>query len=100
MFLLSSVSEQLCLPRRIFCPVKAAGPVCVCDYQFSDEGLSEMTERLREMLDIDAAEKDLDTTQEMTAEIIESDVSAGGRSVCVCGSQCYKLSKKQRIPKT
>ncbi|KAM4552028.1 protein odr-4 homolog isoform 1-T4 [Odontesthes bonariensis] len=69
-------TEQLCLPRRIFCPVKAAGPVCVCDYQFSDEGLSEMTERMREMLDIDAAEKDLDTTQEMTAEIMESDVSA------------------------
>ncbi|XP_023259816.1 protein odr-4 homolog [Seriola lalandi dorsalis] len=64
-------SEQFCLPRRVFCPVKAPGPVCVCDYHFSDEGLSEVTDRLKEMLDVDAAEEDLDTKQEMTAEITE-----------------------------
>ncbi|XP_026231303.1 protein odr-4 homolog [Anabas testudineus] len=65
-------TEQFCLPRRIFCPTKATGPVCVCDYQFSDEGLSEVLDRLKEMLDIDAAEEDLDTKQEMTAEVIEN----------------------------
>lgn len=55
--------------------------MCVCDYQFSDEGLSDVTDRLKEMLDIDAAEEDLDTRQEMTAEIVESSVAAGkGRS--------------------
>ncbi|XP_026170274.1 protein odr-4 homolog [Mastacembelus armatus] len=69
-------TEQFCLPRRVFCPVKATGPVCVCDYQFSDEGLSEVTDRLKEMLDIDAAEEDLDTRQEIIAEVIESDVTA------------------------
>ncbi|XP_040000166.1 protein odr-4 homolog [Xiphias gladius] len=69
-------TEQFCLPRRVFCPVEAAGPVCVCDYQFSDEGLSEVTDRLKEMLDIDAAEEDLDTRQEMTAEITESNITA------------------------
>lgn len=69
-------TEQFCLPRRIFCPVKVSGPVCVCDYQFSDEGLSEVTDRLKEMLDIDAVEQDLDTRQEITAEIIESSVAA------------------------
>lgn len=69
-------TEQFCLPRRIFCPVKVSGPVCVCDYQFSDEGLSDVTDRLKEMLDIDAAEQDLDTRQEMTAEIVESSVAA------------------------
>ncbi|XP_039672720.1 protein odr-4 homolog [Perca fluviatilis] len=69
-------TEQFCLPRRIFCPVKASGPVCVCDYQFSDEGLSEVTDRLKEMLDIDAAEEDLDTRQETPAEITERDVAA------------------------
>ncbi|KAM7378762.1 hypothetical protein PAMP_004361 [Pampus punctatissimus] len=69
-------TEQFCFPRRIFCPVKVSGPVCVCDYQFSDEGLSEVTDRLKEMLDIDAAEQDLDTRQEITAEITESSVAA------------------------
>ncbi|KAM9323548.1 protein odr-4 homolog isoform 1-T3 [Pholidichthys leucotaenia] len=67
-------TEQLHLPQRIFCPVKVSGPVCVCDYQFSDEGLSEVTERLKEMLDIEAAEGDLDSRQEMTAEITGNDV--------------------------
>uniref|UniRef100_A0A3Q2VXF5 Protein odr-4 homolog n=1 Tax=Haplochromis burtoni TaxID=8153 RepID=A0A3Q2VXF5_HAPBU len=73
-----------CLPHRIFCPLKVSGPLCVCDYQFSDEGLSEVTERLKEMLDIDAAEEDLDTRQEMTFEITGCDITPGGHRVCVC----------------
>lgn len=56
----------------------------MCDYQFSDEGLSEVTERLKEMLDIDAAEEDLDTRQEMTFEITGFDITPGGHRVCVC----------------
>ncbi|XP_054458299.1 protein odr-4 homolog isoform X2 [Anoplopoma fimbria] len=68
--------EQFSLPNRIFCPLKASGPVCVCDYLFSDEGLSEVTDRLKEMLDIDAAEEDLDTRQETPAEVIERDAAA------------------------
>lgn len=75
--LLSVVSEQFCLPRRVFCAVKSTGPLSVCDYQFSDEGLSEMTDRFKEMLDMDAAEEDLDATQEMIAEVIESEVTEG-----------------------
>uniref|UniRef100_A0A3Q2NNU2 Protein odr-4 homolog n=1 Tax=Fundulus heteroclitus TaxID=8078 RepID=A0A3Q2NNU2_FUNHE len=58
-------TEQFCLPRRVFCPVKGSGSLSVCDYQFSDEGLSEMTDRFKEMLDMEAAEDDLDATQEM-----------------------------------
>ena len=81
-FFYDSLSEKFCLPRRIFCPVKASGPVCVCDYQFSDEGQSEVTDRLKEMLDIDAAEEDLDTSQEVPTEIIERDVAAGREEVC------------------
>uniref|UniRef100_A0A3P9IHE1 Protein odr-4 homolog n=1 Tax=Oryzias latipes TaxID=8090 RepID=A0A3P9IHE1_ORYLA len=65
-------TEEVCLPRRIFCPLRASGSLHVCDYQFSDEGLSEIVDRLKEMLDIDTAEEDLDTTQEMTAEITQS----------------------------
>ncbi|XP_054888550.1 protein odr-4 homolog isoform X2 [Poeciliopsis prolifica] len=68
-------TEQFCLPRRVFCPVKSTGPLSVCDYQFSDEGLSEMTDRFKEMLDMDAAEEDLDATQEMIAEVIKSEVT-------------------------
>lgn len=57
----------------------------VCDYQFSDEGSSEVTDRLKEMLDVDAAEEDLDTRQETPAQIIERGVAAaGGERVCVC----------------
>ncbi|XP_042354388.1 protein odr-4 homolog [Plectropomus leopardus] len=69
-------TEQFCLPHRIFCPVKVSGPVCVCDYQFSDEALSEVTDRLKEMLDIDAAEENLDNRQETPAETLESDPAA------------------------
>uniref|UniRef100_A0A3B3VZR4 Protein odr-4 homolog n=1 Tax=Poecilia latipinna TaxID=48699 RepID=A0A3B3VZR4_9TELE len=69
--------EQSCLPRRVFCPVKSTGPLSVCDYQFSDEGLSEMTDRFKEMLDMDAAEEDLDATCEIIAEVIESEATEG-----------------------
>lgn len=75
------LSEQFCLPHRVFCPVKVSGPICVCDYQFGDEGLSEVTDRLKEMLDTDATEEDLDTTQEIPAEVIERGVPAGRERV-------------------
>lgn len=60
-----------------------SGPVCVCDYQFSDESQSEVTDRLKEMLDIDAAEEDIDTRQEAPAEIMEKDAVAGRKDVCL-----------------
>ncbi|KAM3603891.1 uncharacterized protein V6R79_003631 [Siganus canaliculatus] len=69
-------TAQFSLPRRVFCPVKISGPVCVCDYQFSDEDQSVMTDRLKEMLDIEAASEDLDDKQETPAEIIESATAA------------------------
>ncbi|XP_040027744.1 protein odr-4 homolog isoform X1 [Gasterosteus aculeatus] len=69
--------EQFCLPHRVFCPVEASGPVCVCDYRFSDEGLSEVIDRLKEMLDMDAAEKDLDIRRETPAEVLEGDAADG-----------------------
>lgn len=53
----------------------------MCDYQFSDEAQAEATDRLKEMLDLDAAEEDLDTRQEVPAEIMEEVVAAGGESV-------------------
>uniref|UniRef100_A0A3Q2XBU5 Protein odr-4 homolog n=1 Tax=Haplochromis burtoni TaxID=8153 RepID=A0A3Q2XBU5_HAPBU len=86
-----SKGKLFCLPHRIFCPLKVSGPLCVCDYQFSDEGLSEVTERLKEMLDIDAAEEDLDTRQEMTFEITGCDITPGGHRdmhACVLCPDC------------
>lgn len=67
-------TEQFCLPRRVYCPVSVSGPVSVCDYQFSDEDLSEVTDRLKEMLDIDVAEEDLDNMQETPSELPRRDV--------------------------
>lgn len=64
---------ELLFPRRIFCPMKGRGPVCVCDYQFSDEGPSEATERLKEMLDLDVTEDDIDTSQETPPENIHTE---------------------------
>lgn len=49
----------------------------MCDYQFNDEGQSEVTDRLKEMLDIDAAEDDLITNEEILSEMEEKDVLAG-----------------------
>lgn len=67
------------------------GSLCVCDYHFSDEGLSELTDRLKEMLEVDAAEEDLDMTQEITAEVLQSDATAGGRRLLLCCLQCVFL---------
>ncbi|CAK6969429.1 protein odr-4 homolog isoform X2 [Scomber scombrus] len=85
--------QTVSLPRRVFCPVKVSGPVCVCVYQFSDEGLSEVTDRLKEMLDMDAAEQDLDTRQEITAEVIESGAASDATEPAV---ENVKVQEPQR----
>ncbi|XP_057712482.1 protein odr-4 homolog [Corythoichthys intestinalis] len=64
-------TEQFCLPHRVFCPARLSGSLCVCDYQFNDEDPTEVIDRLKEMLDIDSSDQDLDTKQEIAAEIIE-----------------------------
>ncbi|XP_056148482.1 protein odr-4 homolog isoform X2 [Lampris incognitus] len=69
-------TDHLCLPRRVFCPVKGAGPIHVCDYQFDDEELSEVTDRLKEILDIEAEQEDLDATQEMVGQSAETEEAA------------------------
>uniref|UniRef100_A0A8C6V3P6 Protein odr-4 homolog n=1 Tax=Neogobius melanostomus TaxID=47308 RepID=A0A8C6V3P6_9GOBI len=66
---------ELLFPRRIFCPMKGRGPICVCDYQFSDEGPAEATERLKEMLDIDAEDDDIDMSHEITPENINTETA-------------------------
>ncbi|XP_061926363.1 protein odr-4 homolog isoform X2 [Entelurus aequoreus] len=62
-------TETFCLPHRVFSPVGVGGPLFVCDYQFKDEDPMEVIDRLKEMLDIDAAHKDLDTQLEVAAEV-------------------------------
>lgn len=68
--------------------------MCVCDYRFSDEGLSEVIDRLKEMLDMDAAEKDLDIRRETPAEVLEGDAADGRTSVspAQCG-WCFLFNK-------
>lgn len=91
-----SLLEQFCFPRRVFFPLKESGPVCVCDYQFNDEGQCEVTDRLKEMLDIDAAEDDLITNEEILSEMEEKDALAGKKehslsiiTHLLCASQFY-----------
>ncbi|CAL8346969.1 unnamed protein product [Merluccius merluccius] len=64
--------DRLSLPRRVLFPLQG---VCVCDYQFGDEGLGEVVERLKEILDVDAPQEDLDTTQEVDAVTMETQYS-------------------------
>ncbi|XP_061792550.1 protein odr-4 homolog [Nerophis lumbriciformis] len=64
-------TETFCLPHRVFSPVGVGGPLFVCDYQFKDDDPMEVIDRLKEMLDIDAADKDLDTQLEIAAEVVE-----------------------------
>ncbi|TNM98327.1 protein odr-4 homolog isoform X1 [Takifugu flavidus] len=66
--------ENFSLPRRIFCPMKVTWPAMVCEYQFIDEELADLIERLKEMLDIDATIDKLDTKQELLAENGEKSV--------------------------
>ncbi|XP_061746370.1 protein odr-4 homolog isoform X2 [Nerophis ophidion] len=64
-------TETFSLPHRVFSPVQVGGPLFVCDYQFKGEDPVEVIDRLKEMLDMDAAHKDLDTRLEMAAEMLE-----------------------------
>uniref|UniRef100_A0A3Q3DI08 Protein odr-4 homolog n=1 Tax=Hippocampus comes TaxID=109280 RepID=A0A3Q3DI08_HIPCM len=84
-FLLAPEDEkQFCLPHRVFCPAKGNGSLCVCDYRFNDEDPSEVIDRLKEMLDVNAADQNLDTKQEIVAEIIESGESEGEELFLLC----------------
>lgn len=72
--------------------MKTTWPVCACEYQFIDEGLADLIERLKEMLDIDVAINDLDTAQEIPAEIGEKSVATGRIhkvGLCVPGYVLY-----------
>uniref|UniRef100_A0A672K1V4 Protein odr-4 homolog n=1 Tax=Sinocyclocheilus grahami TaxID=75366 RepID=A0A672K1V4_SINGR len=48
------------LPRRVFAPVPISG-LSVCDYMFPDESTADVAERLKEMLDCETPEEDIDT---------------------------------------
>lgn len=57
--------------------MKVTWPAMVCEYQFIDEELGDLIERLKEMLDIDATTDKLDTKQELPAENGEKSVPTG-----------------------
>ena len=51
--------------------------MCVCDYRFSDEGPVEVVDRLKEILDLEVRQEDLDHTQEGEAVAVETQPSGG-----------------------
>lgn len=65
--------------------------MCVCDYQFSDEDQSELTDRLKEMLDVDATEEDLISNQEVQSEMVEEEAFTGVYGFCVCCCSGFKV---------
>ncbi|XP_052470916.1 protein odr-4 homolog [Carassius gibelio] len=54
-------SGQQALPRRVFAPISG---LSVCDYMFPDESTADVAERLKEMMDCDAPEEDIDASLE------------------------------------
>lgn len=75
--------------------MKTTSPVCACEYQFIDEGPTDLTERLKEMLDIDVTINDLDTTPEIPAESGEKNVPTGRIhkvALCVLGYMLHFTS--------
>ncbi|KAK2901106.1 hypothetical protein Q8A67_009221 [Cirrhinus molitorella] len=56
-------SGQQALPRRVFAPMPISG-LSVCDYMFPDESTADVAERLKEMLDCETPEEDIDTSLE------------------------------------
>ncbi|XP_024246532.1 protein odr-4 homolog [Oncorhynchus tshawytscha] len=58
-----SVGLQLVLPRRVFASLPGMG-LCVCDYMFRDECVSDVSDHLKEMLDRDMPENNIGTSQE------------------------------------
>ncbi|XP_036421205.1 protein odr-4 homolog [Colossoma macropomum] len=69
-------SEQQDLPQRVFAPLPGSG-LTVCDYMFPDETATDVAERLKEMLDWESAEEDIDTSVEApacrSASVLEAD---------------------------
>uniref|UniRef100_A0A671N6U6 Protein odr-4 homolog n=1 Tax=Sinocyclocheilus anshuiensis TaxID=1608454 RepID=A0A671N6U6_9TELE len=53
-------SGQQALPRRVFAPMPISG-LSVCDYMFPDESTADVAERLKEMLDCETPEENIDT---------------------------------------
>ncbi|XP_018609016.1 protein odr-4 homolog isoform X1 [Scleropages formosus] len=66
-----TIGEKQPLPQRVFASVPGAG-FCVCDYMFPDEGTAEVKERLKETLDCDIPEEEVDLTQEVIAAYSET----------------------------
>ncbi|XDV27146.1 hypothetical protein PO909_030726 [Leuciscus waleckii] len=54
---------QQALPRRVFAPMPFSG-LSVCDYMFPDESTADVADRLKEMLDWETPEEDIDISLE------------------------------------
>ncbi|XP_056597235.1 protein odr-4 homolog [Triplophysa dalaica] len=72
-------SGRQALPRRVFVPAPCSG-LSLCDYMFPDESTGDVAERLKEMLDWDTPETDIDITLETNHLFCSEGIDSHGDS--------------------
>uniref|UniRef100_A0A9J8AKV4 Protein odr-4 homolog n=1 Tax=Cyprinus carpio carpio TaxID=630221 RepID=A0A9J8AKV4_CYPCA len=93
-------SGQQALPRRVFAPMPISG-LSVCDYMFPDESTADVAERLKEMLDCETPEEDIDTSLENNQlfsiisgfEITDSQDDDSSKHVSEIQAENHKIQK-------
>ncbi|XP_050990486.1 protein odr-4 homolog [Labeo rohita] len=85
-------SGQQALPRRVFAPMPIAG-LSVCDYMFPDESTADVAERLKEMLDCETPEEDIDTSLESNQWITDSHSDDSSKHVTSVQAENPKIQK-------
>ncbi|RXN25806.1 odr-4-like protein [Labeo rohita] len=88
----SLCSGQQALPRRVFAPMPIAG-LSVCDYMFPDESTADVAERLKEMLDCETPEEDIDTSLESNQWITDSHSDDSSKHVTSVQAENPKIQK-------
>ncbi|KTG01845.1 hypothetical protein cypCar_00012663, partial [Cyprinus carpio] len=96
----SLCSGQQALPRRVFAPMPISG-LSVCDYMFPDESTADVAERLKEMLDCETPEEDIDTSLENNQlfsiisgfEITDSQDDDSSKHVSEIQAENHKIQK-------
>ncbi|RXN01789.1 Protein odr-4-like [Acipenser ruthenus] len=62
-------TEEYPLPKRVFVPLAGTG-VMICDYMFKDEAPKDIQFRIKELLDLDVKEDQLDMLLEIDSDIV------------------------------
>ncbi|XP_051989880.1 LOW QUALITY PROTEIN: protein odr-4 homolog [Xyrauchen texanus] len=83
------------LPRRVFSTVPGSG-LSVCDYMFPDESTADVAERLKEMLDWEPREEDIDISLENSQ--LFSSVSEWEISDSPCDESSKQVTSQAHVP--